>query len=85
MKLQSLSSLLQAVSCALSPTILAQPNPPGDQEDVHAYSLQYPNCPAENSTYLKMQICLMQITGAMTQENLREVNYVSNANAGPTT
>jgi len=44
-----------------------------------------PNCTAENSTYPKMQICLMQNTGRMAQENLREVNYVSDANKEPTT
>lgn len=55
------------------------------KRDVPACPLQYTNCTAENSTYLKMQIFLMQNTGGMAQENIREVNYVSKANKGPTT
>lgn len=46
-------------------------------------SVQNPNCIAENSTCLKMQICLMQNIGGMAREDIREVNYVPNANRRP--
>lgn len=32
-----------------------------------------------------MQICLMQNSRGVALENIREVNYLSNANKGPTT